>query len=81
MYHQAEIALSQEFPLSISNKFRFFAFAQDDERTEQGEGIPGIGGMVYDRLGFAGQAEKNSYTPTIVKQRRQMILDHRKAQV
>lgn len=81
MYHQAETVLSQEFPVDISNRFRFFAFAQDDERTEQGEVIPGIGGMVYDRLGFAGQSEKNSHTPTIVKKRRQMILDRRKAQV
>ena len=80
MYHQAETGLSQEFPVDISNRFRFFAFAQDDERTDQGEVIPGIGGMVYDRLGFAGQSEKNSYTPTIVKHRRQTILERHKAQ-
>lgn len=81
MYHQAEKSLDQEFPIDISNRFQFFAFAQDNERTDKGEVIPGIGGMVYDRLGFAGQSDKNSYTPTVVKKRRQEILDRRKAQV
>ncbi|MEB3230817.1 MAG: hypothetical protein VKJ64_07400 [Leptolyngbyaceae bacterium] len=78
LYHTAEASLRQVFPADITNKFRFFYFAQDHERTEQGEVVPGIGGMVYDRLGFNGQSDKNRYTPSIVKQRRQMILESRK---
>lgn len=78
LYHSAEAALRQVFPPGISQKFEFFYFAVDNERTGQGEVLPGIGGIVYDRLGFDGQEGKNSYTPTIVKQRRQQFLDSRK---
>jgi len=59
-------------------QFEFFYFAVDDERTGQGEVLPGVGGIIYDRLGFDGQDGKNSYTPEIVKQRRQQFLDRRK---
>jgi hypothetical protein len=36
--------------------------------------IPGIGGMVYDRLGFQGQEEKKRYIPEIVKSRRSKLI-------
>ena len=32
--------------------------------------LPGIGGSVYERYGFASEADKNIYLPTIVKTRR-----------
>lgn len=78
MYHRAEVSLREAFSAQVANKFRFFYLALDDERSQEGVVIPGIGGMVYDRLGFNGQIEKNSYIPTIVKQRRELILLHRK---
>ena len=31
------------------------------DRTAEGEVIPGIGGMIYERLGFNGQPSKNEY--------------------
>ncbi|KYC44088.1 hypothetical protein WA1_02805 [Scytonema hofmannii PCC 7110] len=70
MYQNAEQKLKDEFKESISEKFRFFYFAKDDERTAKGEVIPGIGGNVYLRLGFGGQEQKNEYIPEIVKLRR-----------
>ena len=79
MYYNAEESLRQSFNPDIANKFQFYYLAQDQQRTDEGEILPGIGGMVYDRLGFRGQAEKNRYTPNIVKQRRQKILQRRKA--
>ena len=58
----------------IAPQFQFFYFARDDKRKKSGEVIPGIGGMVYKRLGFEGQAEKNKYVPELVKTRRQKML-------
>ncbi len=58
IYHNAEEKLKSEFESEIYDKFQFFYFAKDDERTPSGEVIPGIGGIVYDRLGFNGQEEK-----------------------
>jgi hypothetical protein len=74
MYYNAEDKLKSEFEKDIYDKFQFFYFAKDDERTSQGEVIPGIGGMVYDRLGFQGQEEKNRYIPEIVKSRRSKLI-------
>lgn len=70
MYDQADQKLKSAFNQSIYDKFQFFYFAQDSERTPAGEVIPGIGGMVYERLGFQGQEAKNQYVPEIVKSRR-----------
>ncbi len=54
----------------MNEKFQFIYLAEDNERTDEGEVVPGIGGMVYDRLGFNGQDDKNSYTPDLVRTRR-----------
>ncbi|MGD1861301.1 MAG: hypothetical protein ACFB0E_15190 [Leptolyngbyaceae cyanobacterium] len=81
VYYQAEGTLREAFGADITNKFQFFYFAKDHERNELGEVLPGIGGMVYTRLGFDGQADKNRYLPAIVKQRRQNIIERRKASV
>jgi hypothetical protein len=74
MHTQAQENLKQAFTLEIYNKFEFLYFAQDDERTPNGEVIPGIGGSVYSRLGFDDQDIKNQYIPKIVKSRRAKLV-------
>lgn len=69
MYKDAEFNLFMDFPNDISSKFKFVTFAIDDEINENKEIIPGIGGMVYPRLGLGAESEKNSYIPEIVKKR------------
>ncbi len=81
IHARAEASLRQAFPQDIIDKLRFFYFAQDDERTADGEVIPGIGGMVFERLGFHGQAAVSRYVPDIVQQRRRNILQRRKTKV
>ncbi|MGQ7846600.1 hypothetical protein ACUNV4_19110 [Granulosicoccus sp. 3-233] len=44
------------------------------DKSDTGEVIPGIGGNVYQRLGFGDQESKNRYTPDFVKERRAAIL-------
>jgi hypothetical protein len=65
----AEEKLKDEFDRSVYEKFDFLYFAKDDERKADGEVVPGVGGMVYDRLGFDGQDDKNRYMPKIVEER------------
>lgn len=74
IYTGAEKRLSAAFPKAISQKFQFLYLASDDQRTPAGEVIPGIGGMVYERLGFNNQAEKNRYVPELVKTRRSQLV-------
>jgi hypothetical protein len=74
IYKNAEQKLKDEFDENIYSKFEFFYFAKDDERTQEGEVIPGIGGNVYLRLGFEGQDNKNEYIPEIVKKRRSQFI-------
>lgn len=68
MFIGAEKNLSNEFPKEISDKFLFITFAIDDEQNGR-EIIPGIGGMVYDRLGLGGESRKNQYIPRLVQER------------
>lgn len=63
--------LENEFDSVISKKLEYLYFAVDSEKTAEGYVDPGIGGNVYERLGFGAQDGKNRFTPTIVKQRRQ----------
>jgi hypothetical protein len=70
IHSKAEQNLKQEFPEHISNKFQFLYLAKDDEINDQGEMLPGIGGMIYERLGFTDQDSKNRYVPELVKVRR-----------
>jgi hypothetical protein len=70
IHSQSEEKLKRDFDPSIYDKFQFIYFAQDDERTVEGEIVPGIGGMVYGRLGFTDQETKNRYTPQLIKARR-----------
>lgn len=68
MYKDAQPNLLKEFPEEISKKFHFLQFAVDEERQEN-EVVPGIGGMVYPRLGLGDINNKNKYIPDIVKMR------------
>lgn len=68
MYKDAQPNLLNEFPEEISKKFYFLQFAVDDER-QNNEVIPGIGGMVYSRLGLGDINKKNQYIPNMVKKR------------
>ena len=71
MYKDGIPNLRKEFPETIAQKFDFFTFAVDDERSKNNEVIPGIGGMVYARLGLGDMDAKNSYMPQMVLDRLQ----------
>jgi hypothetical protein len=67
----AQERLADEFPKFMSHKFQFVWMATDSEKIGE-EVIPGIGGSVYERLGFENSKSKNTYVPIIVKQRRKV---------
>lgn len=69
MYKDGMPNLMSEFPDSVNSKFEFVTFAIDEDRLENGEVVPGIGGMVYPRLGLGDIEAKNSYLPKMVKDR------------
>lgn len=68
IYKDAQPNLLKEFPEEISNKFHFLQFAVDEDR-QGNEVIPGIGGMVYPRLGLGDINKKNQYIPQMVRMR------------
>lgn len=60
--------LLKEFPSNYSELFDFEFLAKDRERDNStGEVKPGVGGNVYERLGFTNQSDKNQYWPKLVK--------------
>ena len=65
MYKDGIPNLKREFPEEISSKFNFVTFAIDDKRVGN-EVVPGIGGMVYPRLGLVDIETKNHYIPEMV---------------
>lgn len=69
VYKDAKISLEKEFPASISKKFRFLTFAIDTVKDAEKGVIPGVGGMVYPKLGLGDSHEKNKYIPNLVKER------------
>jgi len=69
MHKDSAVKLEKEFPIQITSLFNYFTLATDEHRDCKGEVLPGIGGSVYERLGFSGQADKNSYIPKIVHER------------
>jgi len=73
MLEGADLLLKSEFLPEISNKFEFLTYAVDDILTKDGNIDPGIGGNVYDRLGFNSQKNKNQFIPELVKRRRQQF--------
>ncbi|MCC8176847.1 MAG: hypothetical protein LUC85_11140 [Bacteroidales bacterium] len=68
MFKDAEDNLRREFPHEIASRFQFLTFAIDDERQGMAV-VPGVGGMVYGRLGLGDEESKNAYIPEIVKKR------------
>ena len=74
IHSQAIGKLEREFPKAISEKFRYVYFAEDSEKLEDGNLVPGIGGSVYQRLGFKDQADKNRFTPDLVRTRREQLV-------
>ena len=74
IHKDAPSKLDLEFPYLVANKFHYVYFAQDAERQENGDLIPGVGGNVYQRLGFKDQADKNRFTPKLVKNRRTLLM-------
>ncbi|MDR3570628.1 MAG: hypothetical protein P4L81_00285 [Candidatus Pacebacteria bacterium] len=69
MYKGSRERLASEFAPDVANRFEFFTFAIDDQKS--GEIVePGIGGSVYSRLGLE---EKDAYVPNIVKVRREAL--------
>ncbi|MBC7882014.1 MAG: hypothetical protein H7Y37_11865 [Anaerolineae bacterium] len=77
MHERAEERLRNEFDEKTSSLFRFFYYAKDSERTEDGTVVPGVGGSVYERLGLGDSHEKNTYIPEIVKERRKRFATSR----
>jgi Uncharacterized protein conserved in bacteria (DUF2188) len=73
IYKGAEERLRKGFSEDIYNKFRYIYLAEDDIKSPEGIIIPGIGGDVYERLGFGSQDDKNRSTPKLVKERRPAI--------
>jgi len=74
IHSQATEKLEKEFPKAISEKFQYVYFAEDSEKLEDGNLVPGIGGSVYQRLGFKDQEDKNRFTPDLVKTRREQLV-------
>ncbi len=72
MLEGAEGRLASEFPKEIADRFEYFKFAIDNERRGVDYVFPGIGGSVYERLGFGDY--KSSHVPQIVKERRRMVV-------
>lgn len=67
MYKDAQKNLQKEFPESISNKFEFLTFAIDTSKDAQGSVLPGVGGMIYPKLGLGDIHEKIDIYPILSK--------------
>lgn len=76
MHKDAKHNLVMDFPLEISSRFKFLTLAIDDEINDQNEIIPGIGGMIYPRLGLGNESEKISYIPKIIIERMRQNTEH-----
>lgn len=75
----ADQRLAAEFSSSIISRFEYRFYAIDDQKGENDNVIPGIGGSVYERLGFGSQQEKNRIVPQLVKTRREQLAPTRLA--
>ena len=68
MHKNSQANLLNEFPKSISKKFKFLYFAIDAEKDELGEVKPGIGGQIYKLLGLGDQPVSTGFVPQIVRE-------------
>jgi len=73
IHSQSEERLQDEFEPETYNKFQFLYLAKDSDRTPSGEIVPGVGGLVYERLGIQDAITEKRYIPDIVKTRRSKI--------
>ncbi|WP_416056103.1 hypothetical protein [Stenotrophomonas maltophilia] len=71
MLKGAQKRLASEFPPGLSDRFEYVWFAEDNERDGDVV-IPGIGGLVYERLGIKNVS---SHMPEIVRERRRTQFD------
>ncbi len=62
----AEERLAAEFEPEVAERFEYWVFATDSEKDQMGNVLPGIGGEIYSRLGFKGQASKNQVLPRLI---------------
>lgn len=74
IFANARANLEKEFPSDITQRFEYAFFAEDDTKSSEGDVLPGIGGNVYQRLGFKNQDGKNRYTPDLVITRRRQMM-------
>ncbi|NOQ81364.1 MAG: hypothetical protein GQ548_02400 [Methylophaga sp.] len=81
MHCDAQEKLNKEFPDIIAKKFEYIYFAVDDEMETNGNLAPGIGGNVYQRLGFKDQDDKNKFIPKLVKERRDSLISSSKQKI
>lgn len=69
MLKGAESRLSAEFDADVADRFQYWRLATDEAKDEAGNVVPGIGGEIYSRLGFNGQAGKNAHYPKFIRER------------
>lgn len=69
MYKDAEKSLRNKFPVSVAEKFEFITLAIDTEKDGNQNIVPGVGGMLYPKLGLGDSHDKNKYMPELVKNR------------
>lgn len=65
MHTESDQKLEQQFPNRIAKLFNYVYLAKDSQRKNS-EVIPGIGGSVYEKLGFKSQKDKNMFLPKII---------------
>jgi hypothetical protein len=65
MLRGADAILRKAFPDSISSRFEFVTFAIDSQRRGSIV-VPGVGGMVEERLGLAGKSRR--FVPALVSE-------------
>jgi len=70
MLKGAKEKLASEFTQDMASRFEYLTFAMDDQKGPDENVLPGIGGSVYERLGFEN---KNAYVPDLVRQRRNRL--------
>jgi hypothetical protein len=66
----ADARLEAAFPADISSTFSYIWLAKDDKSTPSGEVVPGIGGMIYEKLGLGDRAPSARYVPKLIRERR-----------
>lgn len=70
MFKGADESLASEFESRVSDLFQYVTFAVDDEKDDNNYVVPGVGGSIYQRLGFQTPQDKNRHIPSLVQSRR-----------